>query len=106
MHVFDVYFYRWPVEYPLFGSVLFSTSFAKDYVFVKTVRVSCLEAVFEVMQGEYYSPYGEARELIASLGLSHTSMSVGDIIYSYSDATFYEVAPIGFTALTYVQEEK
>ena len=32
------------------------------------------------MQGENWSPNGEARNLIGSLGLSHTSMSVGDII--------------------------
>lgn len=32
------------------------------------------------MQGEMWSPNGEARELISSLGLVHTSMSVGDVI--------------------------
>lgn len=35
---------------------------------------------FQHMQGEVWSPKGEANELIKKLGLKHTSMSVGDII--------------------------
>ena len=31
------------------------------------------------MQGENWSPNGEARPLIAQLDLSHTSMSIGDV---------------------------
>jgi hypothetical protein len=38
-----------------------------------------LESLFHHMQGEIWSPNGEARELIMSKGLHHTSMSVGDI---------------------------
>ncbi len=37
-----------------------------------------LEEVFYQMQGERWSPQGEARGLIAGLGLRHTSLSVGD----------------------------
>jgi hypothetical protein len=40
-----------------------------------------LEQVFHDMQGEVWSPNGEARELILGKGLRHTSMSVGDIIH-------------------------
>jgi len=39
-----------------------------------------LEAVYTEMQGEVWSPNGEARELIQSKGLQHTSMSIGDVI--------------------------
>jgi hypothetical protein len=39
-----------------------------------------LERVFHDMQGEVWSPEGEARELIERKGLAHTSMSVGDVI--------------------------
>ena len=39
-----------------------------------------LERVFYEMQGEMWSPNGEARELIESKGLHHTSMSIGDVI--------------------------
>lgn len=38
------------------------------------------EEVFELMQGEFWSPRGEARSLIERLGLHHTSMSVGDVV--------------------------
>lgn len=34
--------------------------------------------LFRKMQGEVWSPNGEARPLIRSKGLEHTSMSVGD----------------------------
>ena len=43
-------------------------------------RDKALERVFCSMQAERWSPNGEARELIRSKGLEHTSMSVGDII--------------------------
>lgn len=39
-----------------------------------------LERIFFNYQGENWSPNGEARELIEHLGLSHTSMCVGDIV--------------------------
>lgn len=38
------------------------------------------EARWGAMQGENWSPNGEARDLIRSLGLHHTSMSVGDVL--------------------------
>ena len=48
--------------------------------FVCELDVPRLENVFVRMQGEVWSPNGEARELIASLGLHHTSMSIGDVV--------------------------
>lgn len=53
-----------------------------------------LEDIFYVMQGEVWSPNGEARDLIRSLGLDHTSMSVGDAI-QIGDAIHF-VGSIGF----------
>lgn len=38
-----------------------------------------LEDLFVKMQGENWSPNGEARPLIERLNLHHTSMSVGDV---------------------------
>lgn len=38
------------------------------------------EEVYEMMQGEFWSPEGQARGLISRLGLHHTSMSVGDVL--------------------------
>jgi hypothetical protein len=45
-----------------------------------------LDDAFWQMQGENWSPNGEARPLIQSLGLSHTSMMVGDVIQDEDDA--------------------
>ncbi len=56
-----------------------------------------LDPIFGVMQGEEWSPNGEARDLIKSLGLSHTSMSVGDIIEA--DGSIYLVDSCGFVTL-------
>jgi hypothetical protein len=38
------------------------------------------EHLFYKLQGENWSPNGEARPLIQLLGLTHTSMSVGDVV--------------------------
>jgi len=53
-----------------------------------------LDDVFAWMQGENWSPNGEARPLIAAKGLFHTSMSVGDVM-DYG-GEYYMVAPLGF----------
>lgn len=52
----------------------------KTHIFLKEIEATDLEQVFVMMQGEVWSPNGEARNLIQSKGLSHTSMSVGDIV--------------------------
>ena len=45
-----------------------------------TIGETDLHRIFRLMQGETWSPQGEARQLIASKDLWHTSMMVGDII--------------------------
>src|SRR5262249_47192968 len=44
------------------------------------VEATSLGDVFYTQQSEVWSPHGEARSLIANLNLSHTSMSVGDVV--------------------------
>ena len=44
------------------------------------IRERGFEKVWRMMQGEEWSPRGEARKLIMKKGLGHTSMSVGDVI--------------------------
>jgi hypothetical protein len=46
------------------------------------------------MQGENWSPNGEANELIQARGLCHTSMSMGDVIQAGDE--YYQVACVGF----------
>lgn len=53
--------------------------------------------IFHNMQGEVWSPKGEARELIESLGLGHTSMSVGDVL-RYADGTIFVALNVGWLA--------
>jgi hypothetical protein len=64
-------------------------------------RVRCfiandLEDVFSKMQAEIWSPYGEQRGKIETLGLAHTSMSVGDVVYEKHSNKYFVVAPCGF----------
>lgn len=49
------------------------------------------EDVFHAMQAENWSPNGEARKLIQSLDVGHTSMCGGDIIYFPSTDRFIRV---------------
>lgn len=57
-----------------------------------------LELVWVAMQGERWSPNGEARGLIKSKGLQHTSMSVGDIAVE-ENGNVWMVDTFGFHAL-------
>lgn len=56
-----------------------------------------LEELFAELQGENWSPEGEANGMLKELGLSHTSMSVGDVI-STPHGTFLAL-PVGFKEL-------
>ncbi len=38
------------------------------------------QSLFGALQGEHWSPNGEARDLLKSRGIRHTSMSVGDVL--------------------------
>ena len=57
-----------------------------------------LEHIFTMMQGEVWSPNGEARPLIAAKGLGHTSMSVGDVVVD-PEGRVQLVASAGFEDL-------
>jgi len=56
------------------------------------------EDLFHKMQGEVWSPNGEAREEIVKLGLSHTSMYVGDIALD-EEGKLWFVEAIGWSRL-------
>ncbi len=65
------------------------------YVSLGTINTDAdLESLFSLFQGENWSPNGEARDLIKSKGLTHTSMSVGDVVRT-GDA-YWLVDFIGF----------
>lgn len=63
-----------------------------------SVAETDLDTIFDLMQGEAWSPKGEATDLIKSKGLKHTSMSVGDIIVVGTN--LYMIDKTGFTNLS------
>lgn len=69
------------------------------HIYLKDIEAEDLEDVFYQMQGENWSPNGEARELILSKGLHHTSMSVGDIIFNTGLKEYFLVASVGFIGM-------
>lgn len=83
----------------IFGDVRPTVDTLDDtHVFLRVVKAESLEEVFWRMQGEIWSPNGEARELIMSKGLQHTSMSVGDVVKD-PEGEYHVVANVGFKKL-------
>jgi hypothetical protein len=61
---------------------------------VKDIQAASLDDAYRRMQGYNWSPNGEARPLIESLeGVSHTSMSIGDVLRPH------ELGKMAFVAL-------
>lgn len=96
--VFGVYYRREPTFRPAGGDQLLQ----QDYVFLGNIAADSLDDVFVKMQGENWSPNGEATPLIAAFGLKHTSMSVGDVIHDSEADVFFEVLPVGFRKVAFV----
>jgi hypothetical protein len=95
---YQVYYRRWPTFHPSgqFGvPYLTVADLPADHVLVCEVEASSLDDAFWKMQGENWSPRGEARPLLASLGLSHTSMSVGDVLRD-PDGIYWECLDTGW----------
>jgi len=57
-----------------------NASIGETHRLLGSIREANLNKIFRMLQGEFWSPEGEARNLIRRLGLGHTSMSVGDVI--------------------------
>ena len=71
-------------------------SIKKTHTHLVDVKADSLDAVYLGMQANMWSPNGEAKELIKSKGLGHTSMSIGDVIYDKTTDTYIRVASVGF----------
>src|SRR3954469_12557089 len=73
----------------------------ETHVFLRSIDLpggeNQLERVMYEQQAETWSPNGEARDLIQGKGLSHTSMSMGDIVVVGDDA--FIVDSFGFVQL-------
>ena len=66
----------------------------QTHVKIGTLRETNPDKVFGMMQGENWSPQGQARDLISKSNTGHTSMSVGDIVKVGS--TYLMVDRFGF----------
>lgn len=75
---------------------LSNENFSENWTIVKSILAKGPDDVFMKMQGENWSPKGEARDLIRALGLRHTSMSVGDICLDVERAMYYCTLDVGF----------
>lgn len=67
------------------------------HVMLGSIACIDLDEIFVALQGESYSPNGEAYSLIKSKKLGHTSMSIGDIIEI--DGVFHVVGIMGFSII-------
>ena len=74
----------------------------KTHVLLGKIKIKKLGRVFQALQGENWSSKGEARGLIRSKKVDHTSMMVGDIIVTKSGV--YMVDKIGFYDLVTGEE--
>jgi hypothetical protein len=74
-----------------------------DYAEVGTITADDEDDAYYLMQGEVWSPQGEARTLIAGLGLKHTSMSVGDVLYNRATMK-YTIVVSGFREVTAIHK--
>jgi len=76
---YNVFYAKDPLAL-LGGTAPTVTDLPQTHVFVRALQANDLESIYWQMQGENWSPNEEARPLIERLGLSHTSLSLGDVV--------------------------
>jgi hypothetical protein len=99
---YQVYYARTPTFHPsgqLGTPVLTGSALAHSHACLGEIEAASLDDAFWQMQGEIWSPHGEAREVIQFLGLGHTSMSVADVLED-EDGICWECLEQGWRRLT------
>ncbi len=102
MKTFDVYYQKPQVrlERAFEAAHVTLNNVQKTHKLVRSAVVaSDIDNLFYLMQGEIWSPNGEARPLIQKLGLSHTSMSVGDVAHDVAEDKWYVCEFMGWKEL-------
>lgn len=92
-------YYKRNADFTEVPKALSANYFFSAWVPVEVLAADDLDDVYYRMQGDVWSPNGEMRDFIRILKLSHTSMSVGDVIYSIKEDKFYRVDNAGFSEL-------
>lgn len=98
MNKYIAYYKRNPTFEQL-PKTLSANYFFTEWVAVEVLAAKSLDEVYSRMQGDVWSPNGEMRDFIKVLKLTHTSMSVGDVIYSITEDKFYRVDNVYFSEL-------
>jgi len=97
MDTYAVYYQRPNPDFTFFKrDDLTIANLEKTHTLVKKgLPASSKDAVFTKMQGENWSPKGQAAPLIQSLGLQHTSMSVNDVLRD-PEGHFWQCMDLGW----------
>ncbi|HNS49858.1 MAG TPA: hypothetical protein PKO09_01615 [Anaerolineae bacterium] len=101
MPVYQVYYARRPtyVASGQLGTPLLTVSrLQHTHVHLTTIQAQNRADAWLQMQGENWSPHGEARPLIEMLDLTHTSMSVGDVLRDEA-GVYWECLDLGWRAV-------
>ena len=101
MPIYHVYYARRPTFHPSgeFGTPpVTADGLRLSHAWLFEIEAASLDDAFRRMQGESWSPQGEARELLQAMGLRHTSMSVGDVLQD-QDGTCWECLEQGWRPL-------
>lgn len=62
------------------GTEVSADTIPTTHALIGKIRETDPEKIFSMMQGDSWSPEGQARDMIEKSGTGHTSMSVGDVI--------------------------
>lgn len=68
---------------------------SRTHRLVGSIDATDLETIFVKMQGENWSPNGEARQWLQHVGLKHTSLSIGDVV-RFANGETYVCAAVGW----------
>jgi hypothetical protein len=101
MHTYQVYYARRPTYFASgqLGTPLLTVSRLQEtHVHLTTVEAEGRSDAWLKMQGENWSPHGEARPLIEMLDLTHTSMSVGDVLRD-EEGVYWECIDLGWRCM-------
>ena len=98
MPTYQILYARQPTFHPsgAFGTPRLKMSTMQSTLArLSEVEADSLDDAWRQMQAENWSPNGQARALLESLGLTHTSMSVGDVIRD-QHGTYWECLDLGW----------
>jgi hypothetical protein len=99
-----VFYKRWlsekpkgHIELPMTHQHLVDVSVSYDIF-----TTDALESVYRLMQGDYWSPNGEAMPMMERRQLRHTSMMEGDVVYL--DGNYHMVVGFGFEEMPFTDD--